>query len=154
MKKEIDYYDLFENTINNHPNFKVIPYFVKNEINLKRFASIKRKKWSEEYFTVRGEWSQTWMHQGNLTFQVKFTSDKRYWALFRLGFPTRIYAVAEILSEGEMVLELVTAFMLNVFTKYENLYIDDPDIFDEDKFNRNLFLELSEYFEEYNIIEN
>jgi len=140
---------LLKSTLEHHPKYAVIPYFTEDEHNSKKFSSIKRKKWSENYFTLLGEWSQSPLNSGNLTFEVRSTSDRKHWALFKVGFPSRIYAVAEMVEEGDVVMEKVAAGMMSVFTKYNGLYIDIWDTIGE--VNLSLLHELYDfYIEKFN----
>jgi 4-hydroxyphenylpyruvate dioxygenase-like putative hemolysin len=71
------------------------------------------------------------MHSGDLTFILKSTQDKKHWAFFLEGHPTRIYAVAEILDEGNVVMEKVAAGMMSVYTEHEGVYIECFDTIGE-----------------------
>jgi hypothetical protein len=145
-ENQIKFSQLLKSTLEHHPKYTVIPYFTENEKSSKKFSSIKRKKWSENYFTLLGEWSQSPVHSGKLTFEIKSTSDRKHWALFQVGFPSRIYAVAEMVDEGDVVMEKVAAGMMSVFTKYEGFYIECWDTIGEVNFS--LLYELYDYYNE------
>jgi len=145
-EKSKEYSQLFYKTIEHHQKFDVIPYFTKDENEVKRFSQIKRKKWTENYFSLIGEWSQSPMHSGYLNFDIKSTKDKKYWALFQRGFPSRIYEIAEIVDDGDVVMEKVAGGMMSVFTKFEGVNIECRDIIGE--VNLSLLYDLYNFYNE------
>lgn len=120
-------FDIKEEILYNQAQYRVITHY--DEILSKDFKRIKRKKWDEQYFELIGEWSQSPMHSGDLYFIVKSTNDQKYWALFLRGFPTRIYAIAEMVKGGGIVMENIAAAMLSKFTQSEGKYIDVWDTY-------------------------
>jgi len=142
---DIDIYESFdikEEILYNRAKYRVINYY--DEILSKDFKRIKRKKWDELYFELIGEWSQSPMHGGDLYFIVKSTTDQKYWALFLRGFPTRIYAVAEMVKGGEIVMENVAAELLSEFTQCEGEYIDVWDTLGD--VNYQLLMDLYDHY--------
>ena len=129
---EIDvniHFDVEQTILYNQAKFRILTY--DDEEHCKDFIRVKRKKWEEIYFELIAEWSQSPMHSGDLNFIVKSTKDKKYWALFMKGRPTRIYAVAEMIKGGEIVMEYVAAEMMSAYTCNEGIVIDVLNCFGE-----------------------
>ncbi len=101
----------------------------------KLFRRIKRKQWSKTSFVLRGEWSQSMYHQGNIRFRVRFTEDRRYWALYSESFGRKIEAVVvanrptsvdEVTAEAMQAVEDADGPYIDVMVDYEDF---DPETF-------------------------
>jgi hypothetical protein len=77
---------------------------------LPAFVAGRRKSSNEWRFLFSGEWSDSPYHEGNVTFYIRSSTDKRFWALLSVGFPSRIVAVAE--TTTSCVMEEVAAQMM------------------------------------------
>jgi hypothetical protein len=96
-------------------------YTVFDEASRSAFDRIKRKKKSGWKFLVAGEWGQSPMHSGNVTFLYSHTDDQRFWALLERGFPKRIVAVAD--AGPSCVAESVIGEMLRAVREGGGSYI-------------------------------
>ena len=86
------------------------------------FDRIKRKRKSGWRFLVSGEWSESPMHSGNVTFAYAHTNDRLFWALLEQGFPKRIVAVAEV--GPDCIAESVLGGMLRAVREDGGSYVD------------------------------
>jgi hypothetical protein len=101
----------------------------------KLFKRIKRKKWSKGSYVLRGEWSQSMYHQGNIRFRVRVTEDRRYWALYSESFGRKIEAV--VIANRPTSVDEVTAEAMQAVEDADGPYIDvmvDYEDFDPETF--------------------
>jgi hypothetical protein len=104
----------------NSPSHNVITAYDKpNEAGFRR---MKRKNWAQEVLAIRGEWSQTIYHQGNVAFSLRATADGRFWALYTRGFGRKIEAVAEAVCEASA--EEMAAVMMQAVKDADGPYVD------------------------------
>lgn len=117
----------------NHDSLVIVTAYDKAQEKL--FRRIKRKKWSKTSHVLRGEWSQSMYHQGNIRFRVRFTEDRRYWALYSEGFGRKIEAVVvanrptsvdEVTAEAMQAVEDADGPYIDVMVDYEDF---DPETF-------------------------
>jgi len=123
------HFDVEQTILYNHAKFRILTFDDKE--HNKDFIRGKRRKWEEIYLELTAEYSQSPIHSGDLNFIVKSTKEKKYWALFMKGHPTRIYAVAEMIKGGEIVMERVAAEMMSAYTCNEGKEIDVLNCFGE-----------------------
>ncbi len=96
-----------------------------DKANADRFRRLKRKKWVGEVLGIRGEWSQTIYHQGDVVFSLRSTADGRFWALYTEGFVRKIQAVVE--AARETCAEEVAAEAMQAVKDARGPYVDLVD---------------------------
>lgn len=73
------------------------------------FQRLRQRRWKDRTLLVSGEWSESPRHEGSIRFEIARSS--RFLALYHVGFPTSIVAVAK--GSDDMSLERVAASMMN-----------------------------------------
>ena len=151
LKKEADdYAALLERTIHQHAPFRVIAHCEK--ATRKDFNRIKKLDFSEWGFSMLAEWSASWMNQGDLNIVLKSTRDKKCWEMVMDRLRGRVYAVAEVTGEGEIVMEKMAAALMSCYTRMEGNYIDVINTSGEEDYS--LLMDLYEYLcEEHEVVE-
>lgn len=88
----------------------------------KLFRSLKAKTSGRWTFLVSGEWSQSPYHQGDLTFLIRRSVDKRSWTVLRSGFQKKIVAAARF--DEPASIEFAGSSMLRLLREQDGEYID------------------------------
>ena len=76
------------------------------------FDRLRRKRWYDWQFVLRGEWSESPWHQGNYSFYIAHNKDKTLWAIRETTARTGICIIAatpngvtDVASLAEVMLE-------------------------------------------------
>ena len=116
--------------------------------NLDEFNKLRKKKWNGWEFLVRGEWSQSLYHQGNVVFEYSLDKSEKYCGLMFNSFPSRIVCITKLAEHTN----LTTAISQMLFHLYANNaeYIDyvKEGCNDEIKFT-DIWSEYRELVKEY-----
>lgn len=105
------------------PEITVVTHL--DEKNERLFRRLKRKRYEDWLFLVKGEWSQSPYHHGDVMLYVAHTPDRLTWKTMTVGFGRRIVAVATLISEATT--ETVCAAMLQAVRDSGGDYIDLVD---------------------------
>jgi hypothetical protein len=100
--------------------FKTYTYCYEGDA--KDFARVKRTRWQPWEFLLRGEWSQSPWHSGDICLLVAHGCSDRRFALKSVGFPTRIVVVAE--ADRAIDLESAAGAMMRQLRSDGGTYVD------------------------------